>query len=313
MELSSSATIKCCASCGKEEGEAINLKACVACKLVKYCNRECQIAHRPQHKKTCKKRAAELHDEALFKNPPPPDDCPICCLPLPGGDETLFKSCCGKIICDGCECAVVAKDYERGKKEEDIGMCPFCRMPPARSDEEEVARVKKLTERGNAEAYSQLAGCYGGGLMGLPQDYAKANELFLKAGELGCAAAYYNLGINYLNGDGVDVDKKKVKYFFELAAMGGHVNARYNLGYMEGQAGNMDRCLKHLIIAAKFGHRASLDKIKDMFAARLATKDDYEQSLRAYHERQLEIKSEARDKAAANRARTAASRLGQAL
>ena len=28
------------------------------------------------------KRAAELHDEKLFKQPPPMDDCPICMLPL---------------------------------------------------------------------------------------------------------------------------------------------------------------------------------------------------------------------------------------
>ena len=33
-------TITTCAKCGKE-GES--LKACTACKLVKYCNRECQI------------------------------------------------------------------------------------------------------------------------------------------------------------------------------------------------------------------------------------------------------------------------------
>ena len=90
MELSSATTIiKCCAACGKGEDENINLKACVACKLVKYCNRDCQIAHRPQHKKACKKRAAELHDGALFKDPPPPEDCPICCLPLP----VLKKQC----------------------------------------------------------------------------------------------------------------------------------------------------------------------------------------------------------------------------
>ena len=54
-----------CASCGKEGGDS--LKACTACKMVKYCNRECQVAHRPLHKKACKKRAAELYDEALFK------------------------------------------------------------------------------------------------------------------------------------------------------------------------------------------------------------------------------------------------------
>ena len=33
-----------------------------------------------KHKKECKKRAAELYDEKLFKDPPPPDECPICLL-----------------------------------------------------------------------------------------------------------------------------------------------------------------------------------------------------------------------------------------
>ena len=73
-----------CANCGKGEEESDKLKACTACKMVKYCNRECQIAHRPQHKKECKKRAAELHDENLFAEPPSQyGDCPICFLRLP--------------------------------------------------------------------------------------------------------------------------------------------------------------------------------------------------------------------------------------
>ena len=63
--------ISICANCGKSEEESHKLKHCNACKLVKYCNRECQVAHRPQHKKVCRKRAAELHDEKLFKQPPP--------------------------------------------------------------------------------------------------------------------------------------------------------------------------------------------------------------------------------------------------
>jgi len=52
-----SKSMSVCAACGKS-GD--NLKACTACKLVKYCNRECQISHRPKHKKECRKRAAEL-------------------------------------------------------------------------------------------------------------------------------------------------------------------------------------------------------------------------------------------------------------
>ena len=46
-----------CAACGKASD---NLKACTACRLVKYCNRDCQISHRAKHKKECRKRAAEL-------------------------------------------------------------------------------------------------------------------------------------------------------------------------------------------------------------------------------------------------------------
>ena len=297
MELSSATTIiKCCANCGKGEDEDINLKACVACKLVKYCNRDCQIAHRPQHKKACKKRAAELHDEKLFEDPPPPDDCPICFLPLPDTNQRAFRPCCGKNICDGCDCTVIFEDMGKGKKKEDIGLCPFCRTPTV-SGEETVERITKLMEKGNAEAHNQFAGFYADGRFGLPQDAAKANELYLKAGELGCAEAYYNLANHYYYGDGVDVDKKKAKHFYERAVMGGDVGARHNLGIMEGLAGNTKRAMKHLLIAAKSGFIDSLEKVKEGFKAGMVTKDEYAQALRAYHERQLEMKSEGRDKA----------------
>jgi hypothetical protein len=67
----------------KDEREGVILKACKSCMLVKYCNRNCQQNHWPKHKKPCKQRAAELHDEALFKEPPSKEDCPICFLPMP--------------------------------------------------------------------------------------------------------------------------------------------------------------------------------------------------------------------------------------
>ena len=76
--------VVCCAECGKEEGGgAISLKMCMSCTSVKYCNAKCQRNHWPKHKKECKLRAAELRDEALFKDPPAKEDCPICFLPMP--------------------------------------------------------------------------------------------------------------------------------------------------------------------------------------------------------------------------------------
>ena len=292
-------TTTACDNCGKGEESRGDLKSCVACKLVKYCNRECQIAHRPLHKKACKKRAAELHDEALFREHPPTDDCPICFLPLPLDIvQTTFKSCCGKTICNGC---IYAMDEEaRGRGGRVINaICAFCRKQNPSSDAERVKRMEKLMEADNVGALSKLAGYYANGEMGMPQNYEKANELWFKAGELGCHEGYLNLGISYANGQGVEMDKKKAKYFYELAAMNGDAEARFNLGYEEFEAGNYHRAYKHFILAAKAGYKDSLDNVKIGHMGGIVTKDEYANTLRAYQQRHNEMKSDDRDKAEA--------------
>ena len=135
----------------------------------------------------------------------------------------------------------------------------------------------------------------------MPQDLAKANDLYLRAGELGCAEAYCNLGLAYDIGRGVEVDKKKAKHYYELAAMNGNFNARYNLGCMEGQARVYDRAYKHFILSARAGHKESLDMVKDGFMKGHVTKDEYANTLRAHKLQQDEIKSDDRDKAEALR------------
>ena len=280
-----------CANCGKGEEISGDLKACTACKMVKYCNRECQIAHRPQHKKLCKKRAVELYDEKLFKETPR-EECPICMLTLPLYEThqtttgVTFHSCCGKRICHGCICAMA----ESGVKD----LCAYCRTPPENSDEEIIKRVEKLMERGNPNAFNHFAGYYEDGTMGLPQNQAKANELYLKAGELGCATAYYNLGNAYRLGRGVEVE---AKHCYELAAMNGHVIARHNLGGLEGQTGNFKRAMKHLLISARAGCKKSLDLVMGGYKDGFVTKEEYANALRECQKSQDEMKSDARDKA----------------
>ena len=262
--------------------------------MVKYCNAACKKKHRSKHKKACERRVAELHDEALFKEPPPNEDCPICFLPLPiNTRQTTFKSCCGKLICQGCIYAMDEEARGRGK----IGLCAFCREPYPSSDREEIQQIKKLMEGDNADAFHQLAGCYADGNMGLSQDIAKSNELYLKAGELGCAEAYGNLGYSYEQGRGVEVDKKKAKYYYELAAMNGDVHARHNLGCMEGNAGNYCQAYKHFILSARAGDKGSLEKVKEGFMDGFVTKDEYANTLRTYQELSNEMKSDDRDKA----------------
>jgi len=281
-----------CASCGKE-GNSDDMNICNKCKSVKYCNAACKKKHRKKHKKACERRVAELYDEKLFKEIEP-EECPLCLLPLPlDGRQVTFESCCGKRICDGCI-------YSMKMSEGGADLCAFCRTPNATTLDEHVKRTKSLTNKGNAEAYVQLAGHYADGVYGLPQDWNKAHELYLKAGELGCAAGYFNLGTAYRDGiRGVESDKKKAKHYYELAAIGGDIHARHNLAGIEGQAGNYDRAKKHLLIAARAGSEKSLDAVKEGFTKELMTKDEYANTLRAYHERQKEMRSDARDKAAA--------------
>ena len=262
--------------------------------MVAYCNAACKKKHRTKHKKKCEKRIVELHDEKLFKQPPPNEDCPICMLLLPSLDTGyIYSECCGKIICSGCIYAVAIRD----KKEQ---TCPFCRTPaPDNTDDEIVEQMKKRMEFGDAEAIYNLGCWYYNGRYGLPQDHAKALELLHRAAKLGNAKSYYNIGIAYMRGDGVERNEKKAVHYWELAAMGGHATARYNLGVFEVQAGNMDRVIKHHMIAAGCGYTVSLDLIKQMFMNGDATKDDYAKALRAYQEYLVEIKSPQRNEAAA--------------
>ena len=158
----------------------------------------------------------------------------------------------------------------------------------------------KLTEKGNADAIKQLAGYYDRGRMGMTQNWAKANELYLKAGELGCANGYYNLGQSYNEGTGVTIDKKKAKHFYELAAMNGDIMARYNLGCLEGQAGNHRRAMKHFLIAGRAGYTDALSMIKQGFMNGYVAKEEYTTTLRAYQKRKDDMKSDMRDKALAH-------------
>ena len=180
-------------------------------------------------------------DEALFKQPPPREKCPICLLPLPKIiSESKYQSCCGKLICNGCMYAV----FTGGDNSlPDTTCCPFCRTPAVTLGREyiHIERLKERVEGGDFCAINELGCYYHDGEMGLLQDHDKSMELWLRAGELGYALAYFNIGFAYKHGHGIGWDAKKAKYYYELAAMRGGVLARHNLGNMEKRAGNMNR------------------------------------------------------------------------
>eukprot|EP00979_Chaetoceros_neogracilis_P003177 scaffold544_cov220-Chaetoceros_neogracile.AAC.3 len=283
-----------CAACGDSDDGGGSLKACTACNLVKYCDRTCQIAHRPAHMKACKKRAAELFDEKLFKQPPN-EDCPICYLRIPINlDQNRYQSCCGKMLCLGCVRAhfVAAPDTEKFK-------CVFCRTGAASSDEEQIKRMKKRVEANDAQAMAPLGSYYQLGMMGLRQDHAKALGLFHKAAKFGHHHAHLILSLCYQTGRIVEIDTSKATYHAQLGAMAGNVQARNILGCDEENAGNMDRAFKHWMISANDGCGLAMKAVQEGHKNGFVTKDDYAKTTRAYGNSIDEMKSDDRDRAVA--------------
>ena len=245
----------CCASCGKAEVDDVKLKDCDECNLVRYCGDECQRDHRSEHKEECKKRAAELRDELLFKQPEGScyGDCPICCLPLSlVQSESSFKVCCSKLICNGCM-------YANQKREIEMKLqvsCPFCRKA--------TPKTKKECERRNmqrAKANDPLAMHQKGVEDYEEGDYRSAFEYYAKAAELGDVNAHHSLSKMYQFGKGVEKDERKRIYHLEEAAIAGHADARCDLGRIElndKYYSNFERAMNHFIIAAKQGHVDSM-------------------------------------------------------
>ncbi|EJK59116.1 hypothetical protein THAOC_20701 [Thalassiosira oceanica] len=282
-----------CANCGKHGSDAVKLKDCTACRLVKYCGVDCQRAHRKQHKKTCKKRAAELKDEELYSQGherPEGDFCPICTLPIPipMDKNSGFNACCMKRICSGCDLAV---------KKQGMFDCAFCRTRYPGNDADALAMIQARVLKRDPEAIYYLGMKYFHGHLGLQKDMRRAIELWAEAAELGSIQALYNLGAAYYQGEGVQQDKAKAVEIFERAAKQGHIGSRHNLGCIEAEKGNYERALRHFLISAKLGDKESVENIKKIFMRGQATKEQYAEALKGYQDAVEETKSHDRDEA----------------
>jgi TPR repeat protein len=128
-------------------------------------------------------------------------------------------------------------------------------------------------------------------------NYESALEYLTKAAGLGCFDAHCVLGVMYMNEEGVEKDEEKGIYHYEKAAIGGHHQARYNLGNHEERNGNAERAVKHFIIAANLGDELSMKVLWEHYSAGNITKKDLEATLRAHKAALDEMKSPEREKA----------------
>ena len=283
-----------CANCGKAAVDNINFRISTAGKLVKYCSVDCRKAHRPRHEKACNKPMAEIRDDRLFTQPDGSHlgECSICCLPLPlDTRKSVINSCCCKRLCKGCNHANHAREEEQGL----YAKCAFCREPLPKSEEE---CEKNFTER--AKANDPVAICQKGITCSSRGDYEGAFQYYTKAAALGNINAHYNLAGRYYEGEGVEKDEEKEIYHLEEAAIGGHPDARFNLGCYEESNKRIERAMKHYIIAATLGHDEALAAVEYLFAKGLGKKEDHEAALCGHQAAVDAAKSEQREKAEKN-------------
>ena len=272
------ADVSCCALCGTAEVDGITLKDCDGCHLVRYCCNDCQIIHKSWlHEEDCEHRAAELRDEILFKQPESTHkgDCPICCLPMPFElKNSTMMWCCSKTLCNGCR-----QEFEARERR-----CPFCRRAyPETYEESEVLRMKRVEANDPAALRQEGAKQLEKG------EHQSAFEYFAKAAALGSVEAHYELSVQYHEGQGVEKDIGKEVYHLEKAAIAGHPSARYNLGVYEWNSDrNIERAVKHYIIAARQGDNGSIKQLIEMFKlgqefnTEFLSKDDLAATLRAH-------------------------------
>ncbi|KAK1746749.1 Sel1-like repeat family protein [Skeletonema marinoi] len=257
----------CCASCGIAEVDEIKLKECSACDLVRYCSDACQREHNSQHQQECKKRAAELRDEILFKQPESTNigDCPICMVPLPlDSTKSIMWSCCSKIICNGCAHA----NGLRERKEKLGHSCPFCRKPvPSTKKQCDKQIMKRIAANDPVAMHQKGMQQYRKG------DYRRAFEYYTRAAELGDAAAQYGLGRMYEFGKGVEKDEGKEYTIWKRLQLGGIPVLGVHL---DGKNG------------AKLGDDDSMEMLMIAFKSGLVSKDDLASALRAHQAAEMQ-------------------------
>ena len=142
-------------------------------------------------------------------------------------------------------------------------------------------------------------------------DYAAALKEWRPLAEQGLAAAQYNLGLIYANGQGVKQDYAEAVKWYRRAAEQGDAEAQNNLGvmYEKGQGVKQDHAeaVKWYRLAAEQGYAAAQNNLGVSYELGSGVRQDYVQAHLWYNlAASSQKEAEKRDRAARNRDRIAA-------
>jgi hypothetical protein len=274
------------------------------CGTTQYCSMDCQrIDWRDRgHRKACKKirdeRAAEAA-RAEAPTPPPPEEvfygpaprshadevrarikaeheaararreanpeepettrmgsrCPVCLEAWDVNSWPRLRNCCCRQICVSCDDKI---SFE--------APCPLCHSPPLLTHADSLAAIRRHVENEVPEAVAHLGQAYHEGMYGLVKSDKKAAKIWKRAVELGCDEACTNLGLSYMEGRGVKLDKKKGRRLFQISADRGFAVAQRNLGLYFKHEKEFGLAIKYYKLAASQGLTSAANSLGLLYA-----------------------------------------------
>ena len=261
-----------CANCGKQGSDIVKLKNCTACRLVKYCGVDCQKAHRKQHKKACKQRAAELKGEGSDRvSTGKKQDsammmiCGACERTLPedsfsGEQRGLGQSSrrCEECVATGNQLVLMRKGRTRSEEDE----CPICNLLLPLEVKQSVFRPCCMKE----VCVGCAAAAWKRGMRGCPfcrtpdpEESSQTLAMIKKRADAGDPKALYVLGDKYRVGlNGLEKDVARAVELYKRAAELDSKDAHFRLGLLYYQGTNVEKdtvkAMRHYEAAAMRGH-----------------------------------------------------------
>ncbi len=155
-------------------------------------------------------------------------------------------------------------EAESNLKDDDAGI--MCRIANTYLGQGDLAKAfdwyNQAANHGDSTAMCRLGGMYKHG-HGVEQSTDKAIQWYKKAVVAdGNRDALLDLGLCYLNGDGVQKDMNKGVFLMQRSAFQGNMQAQYNLGVicrMSGSADDMEKALYWYRLSAAQGYEQAVD------------------------------------------------------
>ena len=247
---------------------------------------------------------------------PQEEECVLCCYLLPlKSDQSVYKDCCGELICDGCIIAqkrtlIIGSNVTKpiaGSKEEDLEFitilsskqimaCPFCRGATTNHKELVKNLWRQIDDYNDPRAMNMLGSYYRTGKHGLSKNRKKAMELFQQAYDLGNLPAAYNLSLH------VPGEARRMKYL-EEGVKRGDVTCMHRLAYIAYESGNYKEGTRLYMTAARSGDETAMETVmRCCYRNRDVSKDDLATTLRAHQAANDKRKTEAREYAIRHKA-----------